>query len=187
MDCSGTGRLSEATDEQHRGHQPVIGLRRGRQGGWENLGTPPVDGVDLADALAARARWPYGMLTWLMDQAPEVLPNVACEDRAAPGAARRQGTRCPGWLTPTCSGLRSATASRWSCLYDQSWRASTPPRPTALAGHFARPGAGTGQRTVAAATAAAEAPASIRARRHGTAQHHQPRSRASSPPGSGRW
>ena len=61
------------------------------QGGWENLGMPPVDGVDLTDALAARARWPCGMLTWLMNQAPEVLPDVCMPGSSGPGRSAATG------------------------------------------------------------------------------------------------
>jgi hypothetical protein len=36
----------------------------------------PVDVVGLIDALAVRARWPYEVLAGLMNEAPEVLPDV---------------------------------------------------------------------------------------------------------------
>ena len=37
---------------------------------------PPVDAAGLIDALAARDRWPHGVLAGLMNDAPEVLPDV---------------------------------------------------------------------------------------------------------------
>ncbi|HUY50366.1 MAG TPA: hypothetical protein VMV92_32445 [Streptosporangiaceae bacterium] len=47
--------------------------------------------MDLIDALAARARWPYGVLTWLMNQAPEVLPDVCMRGSSGPGRSAAAG------------------------------------------------------------------------------------------------
>jgi hypothetical protein len=48
----------------------------GQAGAWENAGMPSVDVVGLVDALAARAQWPYGVVASVMNEAPEVLPDL---------------------------------------------------------------------------------------------------------------
>jgi len=37
---------------------------------------PSVDVAGLVEALAARAQWPYGVVASVMNEAPEVLPDL---------------------------------------------------------------------------------------------------------------
>jgi hypothetical protein len=53
-------------------YAPVLGWA----GGWENPGMPSVDVAGLVEALAARAHWPYGVVASVMNEAPEVLPDL---------------------------------------------------------------------------------------------------------------
>jgi len=74
-----TARADSARDGRHaacadgRGQRLSSGMA-GRC--WENPDMAPVDVAGLIDALAARAHWPYGAVAGVMNEAPEVLPDL---------------------------------------------------------------------------------------------------------------